>query len=72
MLGMGSAQTYGKCSMLSIFSCLGSFLQIFGQVKEWLISELCEMIKVTHIVACPMDFLFWRIEYLRIAHIYVK
>ena len=64
---MGSAQTYGKCSILSIFSRLGSFRQIFGQVKKWLTLELCEMIKVPHIVACPMVFLFWRIEDLRIA-----
>ena len=70
---MGSAQTYGKCPILSIFSRLGPFPQIFGQVKEWLILELCEMIKVpTHIVACPMVFLFWRIEDLRIAESYVK
>ena len=71
-LGIGSAQTYGKCSILSILSRLGSFPQIFGEVKEWLILELCEMIKVPHIVACPMVFLFWRIEDLWIAQSYVK
>ena len=62
----------GKYSILSICSRLGSFPQIFGQVKEWLMFELCGMIKVTHIVACPMDLLFWRIEYLRIAQYDVK
>ena len=71
-LGRGSAQTYGKCSILSIFSRLGPFPQVFEQVKEWLILELCEMIKVPHIVAFPTVFLFWKIEYLRIAQSYVK
>ena len=38
------------------FSRLGHFPQVFGQVKEWPILELPEMIKVSHAVTCPMDF----------------
>ena len=32
-------------------------LFLFGQVKEWLILELHEMIKVSHILACPIVFI---------------
>ena len=39
-----------------IFRQLGSFLRIFGKVKELLVLELYEMIKVLHAVACPMNF----------------
>ena len=38
------------------FSRLGTFPQVFGQVKEWLILELQEMIKVPHEIACAIDF----------------
>ena len=40
----------------SVFSALGHFSQVFGKVKEWLILELHEMIRVLHAVACPMGF----------------
>ena len=33
------------------FSCLGSFFQVFEQVKKWLILELYEMIRLSHAVA---------------------
>ena len=39
-----------------IFRQLGSFLRIFGKVKELLVLELHEMIKVLHAVAWPMNF----------------
>ena len=39
----------------SIFSRLDSFPQVFGQVKEWLMLDLHEIIRVPHVVACPMD-----------------
>ena len=52
-----SAQTSEKCSILSIFlsifSRLRSFPKVFGQVKEWLILESHEMIRVPHVVAFP-------------------
>ena len=34
------------------------FLEDFGQIKEWLILELYEMIKVSHLFACPIVFIF--------------
>ena len=40
----------------SIFGCFGPFPQVFGQVKEQLLLELHEMIRVSHAVACPMGF----------------
>ena len=43
-------------SFFSIFIPLGFYPQVFGQVKEWLIVELREIIRVPHIVACPMNF----------------
>ena len=45
---------------LGIFSCLGSFNQAFGQVKEWLLLKLREMISMLHAAAClifPFCFL---------------
>ena len=42
----------------SVFSPLGPFSQVFGKVKEWLILELHEMIRVLHTVVCPMGFNF--------------
>ena len=42
--------------IFSTFKRLGSFPQVFGQVRESLILELHEMIGVLHIVACPIDF----------------
>ena len=50
-----SAQTYEKLFFI-IFRRLGPFPQAFGQVKGWLILELHEMIRVPHVVVCPMDF----------------
>ena len=41
---------------VSIFSRFGLFLQVFGQVNEWPISELHEMKRVSHAVACAIDF----------------
>ena len=51
-----STLTYEECSNLSIFSRLGPFSQVFGQVKEWDMLELHEMIRVSYLVACPMVF----------------
>ena len=51
-----SAKIYEKCSTLSIFSRLGPFSQVFVQVKELIISEMHEIIKRLHVVACPMLF----------------
>ena len=54
-----SAQTYEEGSNLSIFRDLRLFLQFFGQVKEWVIFKLHEMIRMSHAVACPMAFILF-------------
>ena len=50
----------------SIFSHLGSFPQVFGEVKEWLMLELHKIIRVSHEVACPIVFFFF-ILWVRLA-----
>ena len=54
----GSVQAYDKCSILCILRGLGPFPQVLGQVKEWLILELCKMIKLPHIVRAQWFFFF--------------
>ena len=49
-----SAQNYEKWSFFSDFRRLGSFTQVFGQVKKSLMLELHKLIKVSHEVACPI------------------
>ena len=49
-----SAETYEKCSFFSIFSCLVSFPQVFGQVKEWSVLKLHKIIRVSQVVAFPI------------------
>ena len=44
--GRESAQSYEKCEIFSIFSCLGPFPQVFGQVKEWFMLQLHKIIRV--------------------------
>ena len=41
-------------SISNFFSRLGLFPQVFGQVKEWLILELHEIIKNSHILTCSI------------------
>ena len=55
-VGGGSVQSYKEWSFFSIFSRLRLFPQVYGQLKEWLILELREMIRVAHVVALPIDF----------------
>ena len=43
-----------KCSILKIF---GRLLQVSGKFKKCLILELPEMIRVSHVVACPFLFI---------------
>lgn len=45
-----------KSSHFSACSRLGLFLQVFGQVNEWVILKLYEMIGVQHIFTCPVVF----------------
>ena len=42
-----------------IFSRFGHFPQVFEQVNEWLILELHEMIKVSHLAASPVVFILF-------------
>ena len=49
----------GKCSILSIFSRLGLFLQFFGHVKERLTLDLHEMVRVSYGVACTIGFILF-------------
>ena len=55
-IGRGS----GKCSILSIFSRLGLFLQFFGHVNERPTLDLHEMIRVSYAVACTIGFILFR------------
>ena len=43
----------------SIFSSYGLFSQVFGEVNEWPISKLHEIIRVLHVVAYPIVFLLF-------------
>ena len=44
------------------FYTFGSFSQVFGQIKKWLILEFLEIIRMWHLIECPMVFMllcFW-------------
>ena len=45
--------------IFSIFSCFGLVPQVFGQVNNWFILEFHEMIRVVHVVACPIVFILF-------------
>ena len=47
-------ENHEKRLFVSVFSLLDSFSQDFRQVREWLILQLHEMIRVLHVVACPI------------------
>ena len=44
---------------LHILISFGLFPQVFGQVNEWSISKLHEIIRVLHLVAYPILFIFF-------------
>ena len=54
-----NAQTYENWSFFSIFSRLGPFPQVFGQVKGWLMLEFQKMRRVSHEVAFSIFFILW-------------
>ena len=56
MLASRSVQSYKKWSFFSVFTRLGLFPYVFAQVKEWLVLELHEMIRMLHAVAYPVTF----------------
>ena len=44
-----------------MFSLFGPFLQVFGQVKDWIMLELQKTIRVSHLVRCPIvSLLFYK------------
>ena len=43
----------------NIFISFGLFPGVFGQVNEWPLSKLHEMIRVLLLVACPILFIFF-------------
>ena len=49
----------------SVFNCLDSFPQVFRQVKECLVLQLREMVRVLHEVACPFVFILFYDRYLK-------
>ena len=53
-----SVQSYEKWSFFSVFSCLDSFLGVFGQVKGCLMLELHKIIRVLHLVASEIFYFF--------------
>ena len=55
-LGREGCSNLSKWSFLGLFSGFGHFSHVLGEVKEWLISKLHEMIRVLLAVACPIDF----------------
>ena len=69
----GRSATYEKGSFSGIFSSLGLFSQVFMQVRDWLILELHEMIRVPHIVTFPILFiLFYDWDWQRNVKLYEK
>ena len=53
-IGKEKPSNLQKMIIFSTCSCLGPVPQVFGQVKEWLILKLHEMIRVSHVIACPI------------------
>ena len=46
-----------KMIKFKYFKRLGLFPQVFGQIKEWLMLKLYEIIRVEHEFACPIVFI---------------
>ena len=53
------AQIYKKLSFTGFFTRLGPFPHVFRHVKMWLILELHEIIRVSHLVTCPVVFILF-------------
>ena len=53
---MRGAEIYEKYSFSDIFSCLGRFLHVFVQDKDWDILKTHEMIRVSQLVTYPIVF----------------
>ena len=58
-VGRRSVQSYEKLSFVSVFSRLGPFPQVSGQVKKWLMLELQKIIRMSHVVPCPIVFILF-------------
>ena len=57
-LAMRSVQSFKK-SFFSVFIRLDHFPQVYKQLKEWLILQLYETMRMLHIVVCPIVFLLF-------------
>ena len=65
-LAVRSVQSYEEWSFFSVSSRLGPLLDVFRQVRDKLILESHEMMRVSHVVACPIVFiLFYVWDWLR-------
>ena len=47
-----------KKAQILVLVAVWVFLQVFGQVKGWIILKMYEMIRVQHIFAFPVVFIF--------------
>ena len=56
-LAVRCTQSYGECSNLGIFTRQGSFLEVSGQVKEWIKLKINEMIRIAQVISCTMVFI---------------
>ena len=54
-----SVQSYEKRSFSKYLISFGLFPGVFGQVNEWPLSKLHEMIRVLLLVACPILFILF-------------
>ena len=58
-----STKIHEKRSFLGIFSRFGCLSPVFEQIRVWFISELHEMMKVSHAVAFPIIFFYFLIRF---------
>ena len=54
-----NVKNYEKLSFFSAFSCLDHFTQVSSQVKECLILQLHQTIRVLHVVMYPIAFILF-------------
>ena len=59
MIKNSGHKLYEKSLILSVFTRLGHFPEVFGQIKEWLMLELPKIIRVSHVVAWTIVFILF-------------
>ena len=55
-IGREECSRLWKINIFSVFNRLGPLPTVFSQLKEWLILELHEIIRVSHFVECQIVF----------------